>query len=123
MTSQKKVRIVSLILIDFYAYAYAPFCNEDFELLINHLVLFAELCGDILRLRPKESDGVENVIVVDGIPQVGDDRLEKLKVVIRKTFTKFGNIVSDEFPTGEDGVSKGYARKLKAEVVTVKQML
>jgi len=67
-----------------------------------------ELCGDILRTKPKETDGVENVIVVDGIPQVGEDRLEKLRGVIRKIFSKFGHIAQDEFPMGEDGMSKGY---------------
>ena len=69
--------------------------------------LFLELCGDILRLKPKESDGVENVIVVDGLPEVGEDRLEKLKTVIRKLFAKFGNVVSDQFPLSEEGISKG----------------
>jgi translation initiation factor 3 subunit B len=61
-------------------------------------------------MKPKESDGVENVIVIDGIPEVGDERLEKLKGVIRKLFGKFGNVVSDQFPLREDGVSKGYGQ-------------
>jgi len=43
---------------------------------------------DLLSKRPKESDGVDNVVVVDGIPIVGSERLEKLKGVLRKIFSK-----------------------------------
>jgi hypothetical protein len=46
------------------------------------------LMPDLLRQRPKESDGVDNVIIVDGIPCVGTERLEKLKSVLRKIFSK-----------------------------------
>jgi translation initiation factor 3 subunit B len=59
--------------------------------------LSIELCGDILRSRPKETDGIENVIVVDGLPVVGEDRLEKLKGVVRKIFSKFGAVNSEFF--------------------------
>lgn len=70
--------------------------------------------GDISRLKPKETDGVENVIVVDGIPQVAEDsKLEKLKSVITKMFSKFGTIASEDFPVGEDGISKGYKLMLE----------
>lgn len=48
----------------------------------------AALMPDLLRQRPKESDGVDNVIIVDGIPCVGAERLEKLKSVLRKIFSK-----------------------------------
>ena len=48
----------------------------------------ATLMPDLLRQRPKESDGVDNVILVDGIPAVGAERLEKLKSVLRKIFSK-----------------------------------
>ena len=46
------------------------------------------LMPDLLRQRPKESDGVDNVVLVDGIPSVSADRLEKLKSVLRKIFSK-----------------------------------
>jgi len=60
-----------------------------------------------LRVKPSEKDGVENVIVVDGLPQVGSDRIDKLKVVIRKIFSKFGNIVNEFFPLDGEGGCKG----------------
>ena len=55
------------------------------------------LMPDLLRQRPKESDGVDNVVLVDGIPSVSADRLEKLKSVLRKIFSK----VSRCFPEFE----------------------
>ncbi|XP_013408544.1 eukaryotic translation initiation factor 3 subunit B [Lingula anatina] len=67
-----------------------------------------ELLGDLLRQKPREADGVESVIVVDNIPQVGQERLEKLQNVIRKIFSKFGNIVNENYPTDESGKTKGY---------------
>lgn len=67
-----------------------------------------ELLGDLIKQTPKETDGVESVIVVDGVPQVGPDRLEKLQSVINKFFSKFGNIVNTHYPTTEKGHTKGY---------------
>lgn len=67
-----------------------------------------ELLADILEQKPKESDGYENVIVVDGCPQVGPERLEKLQSVINKIFSKFGKIVNEYYPTTENGVTTGY---------------
>ncbi|KAB0403456.1 hypothetical protein E2I00_001905 [Balaenoptera physalus] len=66
-----------------------------------------ELLGDILKDRPQEADGIDSVIVVDNVPQVGPDRLEKLKNVIHKIFSKFGKITNDFYPE-EDGRTKGY---------------
>ncbi|XP_025778958.1 eukaryotic translation initiation factor 3 subunit B [Puma concolor] len=66
-----------------------------------------ELLGDILKDRPQEADGIDSVIVVDNVPQVGPDRLEKLKNVIHKIFSKFGKITNDFYPE-EDGKTKGY---------------
>ena len=57
---------------------------EDFVDDVDDSVLMA----DLFRQRPKESDGVDNVILVDGIPAVGAERLEKLKSVLRKIFSK-----------------------------------
>lgn len=64
--------------------------------------------GDILKQRPKETDGVESVIVVDGVPQVGPERFERLQKVINKLFVKIGPIVNEYYPKTEDGVTKGY---------------
>ena len=46
------------------------------------------LMPDLLRQKPKESDGMDSVIVVDGIPSVASERLDKLKTVIRKIYSK-----------------------------------
>lgn len=66
------------------------------------------MLADLLEQKPKESDGYENVIVVDGCPQVGPERLEKLQSVINKIFSKFGKIVNEYYPTTETGVTTGY---------------
>ena len=68
--------------------------------------LCTELLGDLLKKKPKATDGTQNVIVVDNIPVVGSDRLEKLKNVIKKLFSKFGKIVTDYYPM-EDDKTKG----------------
>lgn len=68
----------------------------------------SELLGDLLRQKPKETDGVEAVIIVDGIPQVEEDRLEKLKKVIRKIFEDSGAILNDYYPMDKNGKTKGY---------------
>ncbi|XP_019871337.2 eukaryotic translation initiation factor 3 subunit B [Aethina tumida] len=67
-----------------------------------------ELLGDIIKTKPKETDGVESVIVVDGVPIVEPKRIEKLKSVINKIFAKFGNIVNEFYPVDEEGSTKGY---------------
>jgi len=67
-----------------------------------------ELMPEVMRQRPKETDGVESVIVVDGVPVVGGDRVEKLKNVIRKIYSKFGRLVNEHYPTEADGNTKGY---------------
>merc|ERR1711962_1728074 len=77
---------------------------EDFVDDIND----EELLGDLLRQKPKQTDGVESVIVVDGVPVVGSERVEKLKNVIRKIFKEFGNIINECYPVTEEGKTKGY---------------
>uniref|UniRef100_A0A0K8TT04 Eukaryotic translation initiation factor 3 subunit B n=1 Tax=Tabanus bromius TaxID=304241 RepID=A0A0K8TT04_TABBR len=68
-----------------------------------------ELLGDLLKQKPCETDGVENVVVVDNIPIVEPSRLEKLKSVIEKLFSNFGGeIVSVFYPLDDDGNTKGY---------------
>jgi len=68
--------------------------------------VFTELVGDLLRNKPKETDGIDSVIVVDNVPQVGPERLEKLQNVIRKIFSKFGEIKTEFYPEA-DGKTKG----------------
>lgn len=60
--------------------------------------IISELLGDLLAEKPKESDGVESVIIVDQLPVVEEARLTKLKQVINKLFSGFGNIVSTYYP-------------------------
>ena len=72
------------------------------------LPLFSlELLDDILREKPQEADGIDSVVVVDNVPQVGPERLEKLKNVIHKIFSKFGKITTEFYPEA-DGLTKGY---------------
>ncbi|KAL0278357.1 UNVERIFIED_CONTAM: hypothetical protein PYX00_000194 [Menopon gallinae] len=67
-----------------------------------------ELLGDFLKNKPTETDGVESVIVVDGIPQVGPDRFDKLTGVINKIFSRMGTIVNEYYPKTKEDVTKGY---------------
>uniref|UniRef100_U5EXZ0 Eukaryotic translation initiation factor 3 subunit B n=1 Tax=Corethrella appendiculata TaxID=1370023 RepID=U5EXZ0_9DIPT len=67
-----------------------------------------ELVGDLLKQKPCETDGVENVIIVDNIPKVGPSRQEKLKIVIEKLFSSVGPIVNVYYPKDEEGNTKGY---------------
>lgn len=68
-----------------------------------------ELFGDLLKQKPCETDGVENVVVVDNIPKVATARQEKLKTVLEKLFLAYGEIVNVFFPVDEEGITKGYA--------------
>ncbi|XP_041363161.1 eukaryotic translation initiation factor 3 subunit B-like [Gigantopelta aegis] len=66
-----------------------------------------ELLADLWRSKPKSTDGIDSVVVVDNVPSVGPDRLEKLQNVLHKLFSKFGKIVNEHYPM-EDGKTKGY---------------
>lgn len=68
----------------------------------------ADLMPDLMCQKPKESDGVDSVIVVDGVPAVGADRLEKLKGVVRKIFSKFGKVINEHYPLDAEEKTKGY---------------
>lgn len=48
-------------------------------------------------------------MVVDNIPKVNPARQEKLKTVIYKLFSTFGDIVSSFYPLDEEETTKGYA--------------
>jgi len=67
-----------------------------------------ELMPEIMRMKPKESDGVDSVIVVDNVPIVGGDRVDKLKNVIRKIYSKFGKLMNEHYPLDEEQKTKGY---------------
>jgi len=68
-----------------------------------------ELLGDLLRQQPKESDAAESVVIVDGVPEVGPDRKEKLMGLIRKLFKDCrGGIVNEQYPVNDKGVTKGF---------------
>jgi len=67
----------------------------------------SELLEDILKEKPQEADGIDSVVVVDNVPQVGQERLEKLKNVIHKIFSKFGKITTEFYPE-TDGLTEGY---------------
>ncbi len=67
-----------------------------------------DLLPDLVASRPKEADGIDSVIVIDGIPVVGKDRLEKLKSVIKKICDKFGKVVNEHYPLDEEEKTKGY---------------
>jgi translation initiation factor 3 subunit B len=73
------------------------------------LHIFSDLLADLLKQKPSETDGVESVVVVDNIPKVSSARIEKLKIVISKLFSKCGEIVNTFYPVDEEGSTKGYA--------------
>lgn len=78
---------------------------EDYEDDISE----EELVADILEKKPKEYTGIDTCIVVDHVPQVGADRLEKLQNVLRKIFNKYGKVQTEHFPKDEEtGGTKGY---------------
>ncbi|KAL4239629.1 translation initiation factor eIF-3b like protein [Mactra antiquata] len=67
-----------------------------------------ELLGDLLKTKPKDTDSIDNVIIVDNIPVVGPERLPKLQNVVKKIYEKFGKIVNEFYPTADDDKTKGY---------------
>jgi len=69
-----------------------------------------ELLSDILPQKPKESDVTQSVVVVDGLPEVGPDKIEKLKGITKKLFKDCGSgIVSEDFPVNANETTKGFA--------------
>ncbi|XP_062507471.1 eukaryotic translation initiation factor 3 subunit B-like [Corticium candelabrum] len=67
-----------------------------------------ELLGDLMAQEPKLDDSLEQIIVVDNVPRVMKDRLDRLKNVIRKIMGKFGRILSEYYPADENGETKGF---------------
>jgi len=67
-----------------------------------------ELMPDIMKMKPNESDGVDSVIVIDNVPVVGGDRVDKLKNVVRKIYSKFGKLMNEHYPLDDEQKTKGY---------------
>lgn len=70
-----------------------------------------EALGELIHEKPKLDERYDNVIVIDGIPKVGDDRFEKLKaVILSHVAKKVGDdaIRTTEFPRSADGSTIGY---------------
>lgn len=51
------------------------------------------------------------MIIVDGIPKVTQDRLEKLQSVLIKLFVKCGVILNYYIPLDENETTKGFVYK------------
>ncbi len=71
------------------------------------MFLFLVLCPEIVAERPQEHEGLNNVIVVDNLPKVDQVKLEKLKAVISKVYSKFGVCRNEYYPLDEEGKTKG----------------
>ncbi|XP_074598834.1 eukaryotic translation initiation factor 3 subunit b [Brevipalpus obovatus] len=69
-----------------------------------------DLLPDLMLIKPVEHQSLDNVIVVDNIPQVGPDKVDRLKSVVTKLFAKQGKIVDQPFyALDAKGNTKGYA--------------
>ena len=64
--------------------------------------------ADLLEEKPEEETSLDNIIVVDNAPIVGQDRMTKLKNVLKKIFQRFGEIVTEFYPTNSNGETKGW---------------
>lgn len=68
----------------------------------------SDLVGDIIKQRPRMYDGLSASIIIDGLPKVGPEKFEKLKTVILKLLSKYGNPVRIEYPQDSNGNNKEY---------------
>ena len=66
-----------------------------------------ELLSDLMKEKPVEETGYQNIIIVDNAPKVGPDRMAKLQGILNKIFTRFGKIVSQDYPIDDQGNFKG----------------
>ncbi|CAK9290976.1 unnamed protein product [Gordionus sp. m RMFG-2023] len=78
--------------------------NEDFVDDISD----QELLSDFLAKRPQPPEAFENVIIIDNVPIVGSERLNRLKSVILKLFKNPGEIANEFYPLNKEGMTKGY---------------
>lgn len=68
--------------------------------------MFLELLGDLKYQEPNESQFEERCVMVFGIPIVGEDRLEKLKNVLKKLFSVTHPDYKDKYPLDSDRNTK-----------------
>lgn len=86
--------------------------------LFSQLFITSELLEDVLKAKPNEEESLEAVVVVDGIPKVGQDKQPRLKQVLDKVFQKVGKVLSAYYPEGPNAemsdqiTTKGYVRKI-----------
>ena len=59
-----------------------------------------------------EQEGTDSIMVIDNVPQVNEDRLEKLKKVIMKNISTYGEIIQIYYPK-ENGKTKGFIYELE----------
>lgn len=57
--------------------------------------------------RPREHEGLNNIIIVDNLPKVDQQKLEKLKAVVSKVYSPFGVCRNEFYPLDDEGKTKG----------------
>lgn len=74
----------------------------------------SELLEDVIKAKPNEQESIDAVVVVDGLPKVGQEKSGKLKTVLNNVFKKVGNVLSEYYPEGPNPdsdnaiMTKGY---------------
>jgi len=69
-----------------------------------------DLLPDILSQKPKESDVSQCVVIVDGLPEVGTEKVDKLRNHVKKLFKDCGGgVLTESFPVGSNGKTRGFA--------------
>jgi translation initiation factor 3 subunit B len=66
------------------------------------------LCPEIAAERPQEYESLNNIIVIDNLPKVDQERLKKLKGALAKVYNKYGEYRKEYYPVDEEGNTKGY---------------
>lgn len=66
------------------------------------------LCPELVAERPREHESLGNIIVVDNLPKVDQTKLEKLKAVVSKVYSKIGVVRKEYYPLDNEGKTKGY---------------
>jgi hypothetical protein len=75
--------------------------------LIGFLFFCLVLCPELMAERPQEHESLNNIIVVDNLPKVDEQKLDKLKAVISKVYSKFGVCRNEYYPLDKEGKTKG----------------
>lgn len=82
-------------------------CFFDLQNPFDCALFSSVLCPDLYAERPREHESLSNVIIVDNLPKVDQGKLEKLKVVVSKVYSKFGVCRNEYYPLDEEGKTKG----------------